>query len=43
VANALLFRINDLRNKVQAGGRWREVASEKLKKIADLLDDNKLL
>ena len=43
VANALLFRINDLRNKVQGRGQWREAAAQKLKQISELLDQNKLL
>lgn len=43
VANTLLFRINDLRNKVQQNGPVRNAAAGKLKKIADLLDEHQLL
>lgn len=43
VANTLLFRINDLRNKVQMRGKWQEGAAQKLKQISELLDKNNLL
>lgn len=43
IANAILFRVNDLRNKVLLPGRWKEVASEKLAKIEKFMVDEKLM
>lgn len=43
LANAILIRINDLRNKVQQNGPSRDAAAWKLKKIVNLLDQNELM
>jgi N-acetyl-anhydromuramyl-L-alanine amidase AmpD len=43
LANAILFRINDLRNKVMYKGKFKELAADKLRKIEKLLTEENLM
>ena len=43
MANAILFRINDLREKLLMGGKWSEQAGAKLQRIEKFLIDEKLM
>ena len=43
VADAIIARIEDLKGKYKRGGRWSEVAAQKLNKIEQFLVDEKLM
>lgn len=43
VFDAIQFRINDLREKYERGGKWKEAAKQKIETIMDFIKDEKLL